>query len=146
MRNNASIADIFADEEMQDFLKSIFRDLDENPYTLRKFLTFGYEKYYEGVINELKDSFRVITAIDNKDDKNTFEKVVRCVDGTTFSLEDIVYDMVDPTGKSLYPISRMYEDDRGLHIRLQVNKETITWRTLSQIEHYLPEAKEDDTN
>lgn len=131
MKNiETSLAVLFGNEELRVFLKNILKELDENPYELKKLLKHGYEKYHAEIIEELSNDFNPL--IKDKKDENGFTRVERCIDGVIFEVGDVVRESVS---KKKYPIGRMYEDDRGLHIRLNVDGDnTITWRKLGQLE------------
>lgn len=135
--NNPELATAFKNEELQLFFQRFLRDL-EDPYTLKEFLIEGYEKTWEKQFKQLKKSFTVIRQAKKKEDG--FLEVERCIDGVRFKVGDVVRDLyAEENGKrSCLPIGRLYEDDRGLHVRLDVEPEpnlTITWRDLSTIEH-----------
>ncbi len=130
--NNPIVSEAFQSEEVKDFFRSFLMKLGE-PYTLRAFLKDGVDKTYEDQLAQLAKSFIPFKNVANEEE--VFEEVVRCIDGVHFKLGDLVIDKEAPDQPAL-PISRMYEDDRGLHVQLLVDKDkwTITWRDLSQIE------------
>lgn len=118
--NDPEISTMFKNEELQNFLARLLRELDESPYTLKEFLKNGWEKTYTEIMNELTKSF-VPIVLDPEDKlQHTFLEVERCIDGARFKIGDLVIDLIVPEGRAL-PISKMYEDDRGLHIKLDVD-------------------------
>ena len=138
-KNKPALGEAFKSEDAKEYLQRIFEDLHD-AHTLKRFLTIGPVEYFNQEIKELKKHFYDL----EHDTGNQFKdaaylKVKRCIDGTIFKVGDKVIDKEDPKGRSL-PIGRMYEDERGLHVRLDVEPDgkTITWRDLSRIEHDLP--------
>jgi len=140
IQNNPIVSSAFKDEEVQSFLQQLFREM-EDPYTFKRFLKDGWKKTYREQYTQLQKSFTVIEAYWDKD--KGFKTVERCIDGARFSVGDMVLDLVgldhpDRTVPRMLPIGRLYEDDRGLHVRLDVVPEpnlTLTWRDLSTIDH-----------
>jgi hypothetical protein len=131
--NNPEIAQIFAREDVQELIKRMLADI-ESPYTLKKFLKEGHEAYYEDIVSQLKDSFTVIERGKEKDEYATVE---RSFDQQKFSVGETVtiVDKFDGQTKEWNgPIGRLYEDDRGLHVRIDLDgTKSITWRKLSQL-------------
>jgi hypothetical protein len=88
---------------------------------------------YNEQIIQLANSFIVIEEAKKKDDG--YLVVERCLDKRRFAVGDLVIDLVDPKRRRL-PIGRLYEDHRGLHVRLDIKEDKgITWRDLGRIEH-----------
>lgn len=135
IRNNPELSTLFRNEELQLFFQRFLRDL-EDPYTLKDFLIDGYEKTWKDQYDQLKKSFIVIKHAENKEDG--FIEVERCVDGQRFKVGDMVIDLCGNEDDRILPIGRLYEDVRGLHVRLDVKPEpnlVVTWRDLSTIAH-----------
>lgn len=137
-KNKPALGDAFRSKEVKEYLQSLLKELSDAK-TLKHFLTVGHEKYFEEEIDKLSNHFYPMEV--DGENTNLYIKVKRCIDGTIFSVGDRVIDKLDPSGK-VSPIGLMYEDERGLHIRLDLKPEgkliTITWRDLSRIEHDLP--------
>lgn len=136
--NKPALGDAFKHEEVKEFLYAMLKDLT-NAHSLKHFLTVGHEEYYKEQIKEISKHFYVLE-VDTSDtaDPYSYKKVRRCIDGQIFTVGDRVMD-IRSVGPSL-PIGRLYEDERGLHVRLDVEPDgkCITWRDLSSIEHDLP--------
>lgn len=138
IKNNPELSEAFKNKALKKFLYDLFNDFDDS-YTLKNFLKKGFVEAYKQQIDELSNSFRVIEH--DKEEKNSYLEVERCIDGVRFRVGDLVVDMHDPEKRYL-PIGRMYEDDRGLHVRLDIKEEkAITWRNLSKVEHDLLDEK-----
>jgi len=137
-KNKPVLGDAFRSEEAKEFLETLLKEL-QDAYRLKHFLTVGYEKYFQEKINDLSNHFYIIEYDTNENDHFSYLQVKRCIDGVVFTVGDKVLDKESPTLRSL-PIGRMYEDERGLHIRLDLEPDgkLITWRNLSRIEHDLP--------
>lgn len=132
--NDPELSTLFKNKELKRFMKNLLKNLEE-PYVLKEFLTLGAKKFYKKQLKQLSLSFIPIVLDETDKLHHTFLEVERCIDGTRFKVGDLVIDLVDPEKRAL-PISRLYEDDRGLHIRLDVDNEgCITWRDLSRIKH-----------
>jgi hypothetical protein len=135
-RNYPQLAELFRNDELKKFFLDYLTELEDDPHTLKAFLKEGAENAYNKQIANLSNSFRIVrkTRIEDK----AYEVVERSIDGVEFKLGDMVIDEVkrkhDGTIQR-YKISRMYEDDRGLHVKLDVNEDQFTWRFLSQINH-----------
>jgi len=144
IRNNPEVSEAFKNEEVQLFFQRFLREM-EDPYVLKQFLINGYEKTWKEQFDQIRKSFKVITYAKKKEDG--FLEVERIVDGVRFKVGDKVVDLVakENSKERILPIGRLYEDDRGLHVRLDVIPEpnlTLTWRDLSTVEHANPVIKE----
>lgn len=136
--NNPELSAAFRSDELKVFLRRFLEDLHD-AHALQYFLREGAEKIYENQIKQLSKSFVGLRPIQGE--KKSYHSVIRCIDSQIFDVGDMVIDLEDPNGRAL-PISLMYEDDRGLHVRLDVDdKGTITWRDLSRIEHLQPKQE-----
>lgn len=137
-KNKPVLGDAFKSEEAKEFLQTLLKELSD-AYRLKHFLTVGHEKYFQEKINELSNHFHVMEYDKNEEDPFSYIKVKRCIDGVIFTVGDKVLDKQGLHLPAL-PIGRMYEDERGLHVRLDVEPDgkSITWRDLSRIEHDLP--------
>lgn len=145
--NNPELSTAFQNEELQLFFQRFLREL-ENPYTLKQFLRDGYKKTWTEQLAQLQKSFIVIKKNPKKDGHldGGYLEVERCIDGVRFKVGDEVVDLIDPK-KRRHPIGRMYEDDRGLLIRLDITPEpnlVLTWRDLGRISHELPTEIENE--
>jgi hypothetical protein len=138
IKNNSELSTLFKNEELQLFFQRFLRELEE-PYTLKEFLKDGWEKTYEKQFQQLRKSFTVVEKNPKKDGHldGGFLEVERCIDSVRFRVGDVVRDLdVYPDGKiHTYPISRLYEDDRGLHVRFDMGEGSVSWSDLSRIEH-----------
>lgn len=146
--NNPALSEAFRNEELKKFLKKFLIEL-ENPHTLKSFLTKGAETLYNEQLEQLQKSFVVIKKNNVKTSPHDagYVEVERCIDGVRFKVGDKVIDLIDPKKRRL-PIGRIYEDNDGLHIRLDVQPEphlSITWRDLSTIAYKLPVKVKDET-
>jgi hypothetical protein len=129
IHNEPQLSQHFRDEELKAFFLNFLKNL-EKPYQLKEFLVKGADKIFDEQLKQLSKSFVQLT---RSSEPNTYESVIRCVDGQIFSVGDLVIDLEAPYQRAL-PIGRMYEDDRGLNIRLDIKEDNaITWRDLSRI-------------
>lgn len=137
VRNNPELALAFRSKELRKFFLEYLTELEEDPHVLKAFLVNGAENSFEKQMNQLSKSFQVIGKLRNVE--NEYTAVIRMIDGIVFSVGDMVVDEVQRKHNGIvkkYKISKMYEDDRGLHVRLNVDGEdVIMWRNLSQINH-----------
>lgn len=133
VRNEPEISKAFRDENVQNFLRQIFREFD-NGSALKSFLKLGWEASVEEQFKQLAKSFVVVEPLPKKDEG--YKTVERCLDGAYFSVGEKVVDLLAPLDhpQRVKPIGRLYEDDRGLHVRLDYPDEGLTWRDLSTIE------------
>lgn len=128
IKNNPILSEAFQKEEVKMFFKNLLEELYD-AYTLKEFLTDGFEKTYQNQIKQLSKSF--IPIVYDINDVKIFLQVMRCIDKEMFMINRVVLDKVSNQN---FIIGKMYEDNRGLHIQLKVD-ESITWRDLSQIEN-----------
>jgi hypothetical protein len=131
IRNNPELSEAFKSEEVREFFLNFLKDLEE-PYNLKKFLKEGAEQTYMDQFAQLAKSFVPLKTTTEENGDISFLIVERCTDGMRFNVGEMVFDKL---GKRKLPIGRMYEDERGLHVRLDVEPDaaSITWRDLSQI-------------
>lgn len=128
IKNNPELSTAFKSNEAKDFLLELLKQLHKGR-NMKEFLIKGSRHTYNELIEELSKSFKAIS----RDPKAAmaYGEVERCIDGVRFKKNEVVLDKLS---NKKYPITRMYEDDRGLHVQLTVNDGEITWRKLSEIE------------
>lgn len=136
--NTPELAKLFKSDELKEYLKNVLRELDEDDHEFKSLLKHGHEKYYSDLMDSMSKEF-IVLAVESKKEKN-YTRVERCIDGATFDVGEKVFDKI---GKQILPIGRLYEDDRGLHVRLDFEDDdnTITWRNLSHIKKHNPRKK-----
>jgi hypothetical protein len=122
--NKPEIAKMFGDKDLKDFVLNILFDIENRD--LKEFLVKGSTKFLEEYIKQLSNSFTVIEAGKTKDD--SYIAVERSIDGLIFKLNE----KVRIRGEIL-PICRLYEDDRGLHVRLDYPERAIGWAYLGDL-------------
>jgi hypothetical protein len=135
IKNKPELSTLFRSDELKKFFSKLLEEL-EDPHVLKSFLKNGCEHLYDQQIKQLSKSFIPIS-YENQGIAETgeaFHEIERCIDGVRFKLGDVVTDLLAPNKPPLV-IGRMYEDDRGLHIRLDYALENkLTWRDLSTID------------
>lgn len=136
IQNDPVLSKAFKSEEVKAFFKAFLEDL-EDAHNLKSFIIEGAEKTYNDLIEELSTSF---TVIKRTKEINAHKEVERSIDGVRFKLGDKIIDKVSlgrgTNTTHICPITRIYEDSTGLHVRLDCGEGSITWRNLSQIEPY----------
>jgi len=135
-RNNPQLAELFRNQELKKFFLDYLTELESDPHTLKAFLKEGAENTYNKQMENLFNSFRIVRR--TREEHTSYEVVERSIDGVEFKLGDRVIDEVKRKHDGTivrYKIAILYEDDRGLHVRLDINNDEFTWRNLSQINH-----------
>lgn len=132
IKSNNSVVRALKRQDVQDFIKSVLADIENN--SLRDFIKYGHEKYFNGVMQDLMKSFTVLKS-DTADARwadTRVHCVMRDLDGRVFSCGDSVFL---PALQSPLKIGTMYTTNSGadLSIRLDFENGSMTWTTIEKI-------------
>ena len=142
--NKPELAEAFSRQDIQEFVSCILKDISSNYGSLKNLLEKdGYIRYLETIKNQLQNSFELTkNSKETKEDKNTviFQQIKRSFDKKIFSIGDQVYhsDYIDSdvNKKKLGTIGRIYiklTEPDFLHIGINPEKNTVTWRELRDL-------------
>lgn len=126
--NNPELAKIFAREDVQEFVKRILFDIEENSF--KTFIKKGYDKFYkEEIIDQLRQSYEIIES-ENIDGDIVISKLRRAFDGKEFVLDQEVMHF-----GTRARIARMYvrDQDEHVNIKLVYDHHMMTWSQLKDL-------------